>query len=42
VRGTTKMLGVRNNKLRLEGSQALPASPSGRVEFDLTLALEII
>jgi hypothetical protein len=28
--------------LCLEGSQALPASPSGRVGFDLTLALEII
>jgi hypothetical protein len=34
VRGTTKMLGSENNKLRLEGSQALPASPSGRVGFD--------
>jgi hypothetical protein len=34
--------GVRNNKLCLEGSQALLASPSGRVRFDLTLALEII
>jgi hypothetical protein len=42
VRGTTKMEGgVRNNKLRLEGSQVLPTSPSGRVRFDLTLALEI-
>jgi hypothetical protein len=29
-------------KMRLEGSQALPASPSGRVGYDLTLALEII
>jgi hypothetical protein len=26
----------------LEGSQALPASPSDRVGFDLSLALEII
>jgi hypothetical protein len=29
--------GVRNKKLRLEGSQALPASPSGRVGFNFSI-----
>jgi hypothetical protein len=42
VRDTTKLWGVENINCCLEGSQALPASPSDRVEFEFGVKYSLL